>query len=148
MNDQILKSIHIENFRSYKDVFIELHPGVNVIVGGNDSGKSNIRRAIELVVNNRPLGDDIFPLYWEGNPHVTLDIGNKLVGRFKSETENTYTLSGVKDPFRAFGKKVPEIIKKHLNISSLNMNSQWDNFFLLDQSPADVARFYNGLVNL
>jgi len=147
----MIKSISIKNFRSYKDTFVEFHPGINAIIGENDAGKSNIRRALDWVINNNPAGDDIFPLYWEGNPEVEIDIGNKLVTRFRSKSENLYTLTyadGSKEVFKAFGRGVPQIIKDHLNISSLNMSSQWDTFFLLDKSAADVAKHYNELVNL
>lgn len=151
MNNQIIKSISIKNFRSYKDTFVKFHPGINAIIGENDAGKSNIRRALDWVINNNPAGDDIFPLYWEGNPEVEIDIGNKLVTRFRSKSENLYTLThadGDKEVFKSFGRGVPQIIKDHLNISFLNMSSQWDTFFLLDKSAADVAKHYNELVNL
>ncbi len=147
----MINSISIKNFRSHKNTFIKFHSGVNAIIGAGDAGKSNIRRALDWVINNNPTGDDMFPLYWKGNPEVTIDIENKLVTRFRSKTENLYTLThanGKKDIFKAFGRNVPQIIKNHLNISSLNMSAQWDIFFLLDRSPADVARHYNELVNL
>lgn len=144
-------SISIKNFRSYKDVRVEFHPGLNVVIGDNDVGKSNLRRAMEWVINNRPTGDGNLPLYWDGDPSVLLNIGNKIVGRHKSKSENLYTLThddGTEDEFRAFGQNVPETIKEHLNMSPLNIDSQWDTFFLLDKSPGDVARHYNELVNL
>ena len=156
----MINSLSIKNFRSYKDVFVEFHPGVNVIIGANDSGKSNLLRTINLIVQNQPDGDDYIS-NWGGDMDIQLETGSKTVGRFrnavwnkkekiyKAGTENLYTLSGELEPFKAFGRgKVPEIIKDHLNISSLNINFQLDGPFLLGKSPADVARFYNGLVNL
>jgi exonuclease SbcC len=119
-----------------------------VITGPNDSGKSNLLRAINWVINNRPTGDDFFPNCWEGSPHVILDIGGKLVERKKSKNENIYILEGEKEPFKSFGKGIPEIIKNHLNMSSININFQLDGPFLLGKSAADVARHYNELVNL
>ena len=147
----MIESVTIRDFRSYKDVFIELHPGLNVFVGRNDSGKSNILRAINWVVNNRPSGEDVFPLYWEGRPRVSIDVDKKLVERFKSKTENLYILThadGKEDVHKAFGQGVPEQIKKHLNISPLNINFQLDSPFLLGKTPSEVARHYNELVNL
>ena len=157
---EYLDSLSIKNFRSYKEAKIDFHPGLNIIVGPNDSGKSNILRVIDWIVNNSPDGDDYISNFG-GDCLAELTTGGKTVGRFRNAvfnkkeeiwragTENIYTLSGEPEPFRAFGrKKLPEIIKQHLNISDLNIGFQLDGPFLLGKSPADVARFYNGLVNL
>ena len=45
------------NFRSLKQVFVRLENGKNVIVGKNNSGKSNIIRGIEILVGEK------FPTY-------------------------------------------------------------------------------------
>lgn len=160
MNNQILKSLCIKNFRSYKNAYIEFHPGVNAVIGANDSGKSNLLRAINLVAQNQPDGDDYIS-DWGSDMDIQLEVGNKIVSRFrnvvwnkkekkhKAGTDNLYSLSGEKEPFRSFGRgKVPDIIKEYLNISSLNINFQLDSPFLLGKNPADVAKHYNELVNL
>ena len=41
-----IKKIHIENYKSLKEVDIELNEGVNVFIGKNNSGKSNIVDAL------------------------------------------------------------------------------------------------------
>jgi DNA replication and repair protein RecF len=46
----MLTDIRLQNFRSYKDSSFEFDPGVNIIVGPNASGKTNLLEAI-LVVN-------------------------------------------------------------------------------------------------
>eukprot|EP00485_Elphidium_margaritaceum_P001061 CAMPEP_0202695504 /NCGR_PEP_ID=MMETSP1385-20130828/9085_1 /ASSEMBLY_ACC=CAM_ASM_000861 /TAXON_ID=933848 /ORGANISM="Elphidium margaritaceum" /LENGTH=1300 /DNA_ID=CAMNT_0049351543 /DNA_START=93 /DNA_END=3995 /DNA_ORIENTATION=- len=49
-----IKSITICGFKSYKKkVHLELHPGHNVIVGSNGSGKSNIYAALEFVLSSK-----------------------------------------------------------------------------------------------
>jgi len=160
----MLDSIHLINFRSHKNTFIELHPGINIFTGPNDSGKTNVLRGIDLVVNNHPAGDDYISK-WGGNLDVKLGIDGKQVGRFrdahwdeelkrfKAGTKNYYTLTHedgeVEPPFKSFGRgKVPEIIANLLNISSTNIHFQLDGPFLLNKSPADVARHYNEIVNL
>ena len=45
-----IKEIRILNFRNFKDVLIPFHEGVNVIIGHNNTGKSNLLRAIGLVL--------------------------------------------------------------------------------------------------
>ncbi|MFN8278373.1 MAG: AAA family ATPase [Chitinophagales bacterium] len=44
----MIKSIRLQNFFSFQDCTINLNPGVNVLVGINGSGKSNLLKAIEL----------------------------------------------------------------------------------------------------
>lgn len=45
----ILNSIRLVNFRSYKDESFEFDPGVNIIVGPNASGKTNLLESILVV---------------------------------------------------------------------------------------------------
>ena len=45
-----IKEIKISCFRNFKDVTLPFHEGVNVIIGHNNTGKSNLLRAIALVI--------------------------------------------------------------------------------------------------
>lgn len=45
-----IKEIKISNFRNFKDASVYFHEGVNVIIGHNNTGKSNLLRAIGLVL--------------------------------------------------------------------------------------------------
>lgn len=45
-----IKEVQISNFRNFKKVSIPFHEGVNVIIGHNNTGKSNLLRAIGLVL--------------------------------------------------------------------------------------------------
>ena len=55
----VLKRIHIKNFRSIVDATIELDD-FNFFVGKNDSGKSNVLKAINLFFNERTDYDTPF----------------------------------------------------------------------------------------
>ena len=59
-----IKEIKISNFRNFKDASVPFHEGVNVIIGHNNTGKSNLLRAIGLVLgysDGRRLGtSDLF----------------------------------------------------------------------------------------
>ena len=44
-----LNSLKLLNFRNYEDVFIELSPGVNVFIGDNGVGKTNILEGIYVL---------------------------------------------------------------------------------------------------
>lgn len=45
-----IKEIKISNFRNFKEALIPFHEGVNVIIGHNNTGKSNLLRAMGLVL--------------------------------------------------------------------------------------------------
>jgi putative ATP-dependent endonuclease of OLD family len=49
-----LRSLRVQNFRSCYDTSVELRPGVTVVVGENNSGKSNLIDALRLSL--APLG--------------------------------------------------------------------------------------------
>jgi DNA replication and repair protein RecF len=46
-----LVDLRLQNFRSYTDDLIELSPGVNIIVGPNASGKTNLLEAVLVVAH-------------------------------------------------------------------------------------------------
>lgn len=41
-----LSNIHVQNFRSFEELCVELQPGLNVLVGRNNTGKTNLLQAI------------------------------------------------------------------------------------------------------
>lgn len=49
----MLTDIRLQNFRSYRDASFELSPGVNIIVGPNASGKTNLLEAVLVVSGGR-----------------------------------------------------------------------------------------------
>ncbi|MBB6068024.1 ATP-dependent nuclease [Methanococcus maripaludis] len=48
-----LSKVHIENYRSIKELDLAFDNGKNVIVGKNNAGKSNIIKAIDIVLGER-----------------------------------------------------------------------------------------------
>jgi len=49
-----IKELFIDGFRNFKDIRIPFHEGLNILIGHNNAGKSNLLSAIALV-----LSDDI-----------------------------------------------------------------------------------------
>ena len=46
-----ISKIHIKGYRNFKDSEILFREGINVIIGPNNAGKSNLLRALDLVLN-------------------------------------------------------------------------------------------------
>lgn len=46
-----IKSIHIQGFKKFTDLYVEFNDHLNVIVGGNEAGKTTVLEAIQILVN-------------------------------------------------------------------------------------------------
>ena len=44
-----INKIHIQNYRNYNDFSMNFHKGLNVIIGSNNSGKTGLLYAINLL---------------------------------------------------------------------------------------------------
>ena len=47
-----ISKVRIKGFRNFQDTKIEFHEGINVIIGHNNAGKSNILHAIRFEVDS------------------------------------------------------------------------------------------------
>ena len=57
-----ISKILISNFRNFKNNVIEFNPGLNVIIGPNNAGKTNLIKALQLIFDRenrkKPTIDD------------------------------------------------------------------------------------------
>ena len=155
----MIKTLLIENFQSHEDAELELHSGVNVIVGPSDTGKSALLRALRWVVDNRPAGT-AFRSHWCDDTtdtvcSVVLDDGSGIVrsrnGKTGGKGVNEYIVIDTDEnelTLKALGKGVPEEVTQLVNFGALNMQSQHDGVFLLQSTPGEVARKLNEVCNL
>jgi exonuclease SbcC len=147
----MIKSIKIKNFQSHEESFIEFVPGVNALVGLSDNGKTTVLRALNWVINNRPLGEG-FRSHWGGDTIVTAELGSGVqIQRGRTKNDNWYSITtnaDVLQEFRAFGDKVPAEVSALFNLNELNLSSQMDAPFLLSIHPGEVAQTLNRVVNL
>jgi AAA15 family ATPase/GTPase len=145
----MIKSLAIHNFQSHEKSYLKFHPGVNVIVGSSDSGKTAIIRALRWIVWNRPSGDAIRS-YWGGDTFAILETEDGFVWRHKGKIDKYELKAYDKNSlvFKAFGTSVPEEISKFLNINEINLQQQLDAPFLLNETPGDVAKHFNKVARL
>jgi len=160
----MIKSLELHNFQSHKQSSLEFDPGVNVIIGPSDSGKTAIIRALRWLVWNRPSGDAMRST-WGGDTQVNLKIGEVIITRSKGKAEE-YSITGdwvwvLPDPppnesfmplsndvFKAFGTTVPVEITQALNLNEINLQQQLDSPFLLTDSSGEVAKHFNKVAHL
>jgi exonuclease SbcC len=150
----VLKRVILKDFQAHKYTTLDLSPGVNAITGQSDSGKTSIKRDISWVATNRPSGLETF-LRTGADPNAGVQgalvfADGVSIGRVQSKKENTYEL---KTPltdlhFAAVGTSVPEQVKTALNLSDVNIQSQFDAHFMLSSSPGEVGRMLNEVTGL
>lgn len=145
----MIKSLKIQNVQSHSNTEMEFHPGLNVIVGLTDSGKSAIIRAIRLIKDNRPSGNSLRS-NWGGETLVELENEKGIVRRIKGKSDS-YIIqpnNGKKLILKAFGTSVPEEVKKLLDLNDINIQLQLDSHFLLSKSSGEVSSYLNKIANL
>ena len=141
----MIKAINIHNFQSHKFTALALDPGLNVIVGSTDSGKSSIIRALRWLIWNRPMGD-AFRSHWGGGTEVMIETEEAYITRLKEDKANVYFLN--EQEFKAVKHDVPESIQQALNMDETNLQQQLDSPFLISSTPGEVATYFNKVAHL
>jgi predicted ATP-dependent endonuclease of OLD family len=102
------------NFRSLRQVFVRFEKGKNVIVGKNNSGKSNIIKAIEILIGER------FPSYinFSDNDFYTYEEVDTDTGEIKEIISENFYLE-VELEGRDFDEDLINKIKKQTAFSKV-----------------------------
>ncbi|MBO8158358.1 AAA family ATPase [Thermosyntropha sp.] len=155
-----IKRLKIKNFQSHKNTDIELLPGLNILVGESDQGKSSVIRALRWLFYNEPSGTGFIR---EGETYceVTVEMNSGVViSRIRDARINRYLIKypdGSEDKFDSVGNQVPPEVKRELGITSLNYGEksldiniayQLDSPFLFDKSGPDKAKIIGSIADL
>lgn len=145
----MIKAVHITNFQSHEDSYIEFHPGVNVLVADSRFGKSAVLRSMFWCFENKPTGDK-FRSRWGGDTTVTVYFPDGHVSRTKAGSDNSYSLTTKEatQEYTGFGQAVPEPIANFLNMDKVNFQRQMDRPFMLDWGPRERGAYLNEITNL
>lgn len=143
----MIEQIHVKNFESHEDSVFDLSPGVNAIVGDSHVGKSAIRRLLHWINTNRPLGND-FIKKGTKRTYARLQFDDGVIERTKSAKTGKYMLDSDPDPFTSFGSGVPEKVTELFNMSDVNFQTQHGSFFLLQDTPGNVASYLRSVTGL
>lgn len=148
----MIKNIKLENFQSHKDTDIKLSPGLNIIVGSSNQGKSSIMRAVKWAWKNRPVGTAQIS-HWavkdekQVEPCTTeIQLNNHTIKRIRTKDLNGYQVDGVE--LEAIKSDVPEEVNNAFNWTETNFQNQLDAPFLLSESSGAVAKYFNSVVDL
>lgn len=144
-----ITSLELENFQCHARTVLTFSPGLNVIVGPSDQGKTAIIRALRWVLYNEPRGSEFVRVgATTCRVTVTFDDGTRIV-REKGPRTNRYVVQkdGQEQVFEAVGAGVPpQVLAAHgmlpLRLDAdtdalLNLGGQLEGPFLLE-APGSV----------
>ncbi len=107
----MITKIEVDGFKSLKNFELELHEGLNILVGPNGSGKTNIVLFFEFLSKlvTMPVGDAITEM--GGFSFIFQKIGNGYVDVIKVKVEGEKTEKNMKNSFKysySFELKISE----------------------------------------
>lgn len=151
-NEQILETIEINNFQSHKHTILNLSPGINVIIGKSNVGKSSIIRALRWLTFYEPPGFKFRSRFADKKELTEVKI-TFLDGMKVSLSRDGLTSSKAiyklnNEEFSGFRTEVPEEVKGALNLAEINFQSQLQPHFLLSVSPPEIARVINKIIQV
>jgi len=133
----MLEYLGLIDCQSHKETELEFSPGINVIVGENNAGKTTVLRALYALAFN-PKGYFSKLKRWKKNwPTIRAVWGGKEIIRSKEG----YFLDG--RAYRSVGDTVPKDIANTLNLDPINFKLIREDLFLISQSPGARARLIN-----
>ena len=152
MKDYIYTSLHIQQFRSYADFAVDLSPGVNIVVGPNGCGKTNLLEAILIVSGFPSFRAHISELLQHEKDWARIDIGvlgGERILRLEKRNEaidKTYEINGNKKKRPGFSDIVPTIVfePEHMRLLTGSPEHRRDFF---DQMLAETEANFSSLKN-
>jgi energy-coupling factor transporter ATP-binding protein EcfA2 len=147
----VIKTLSIENVQAHVNSELNFHEGVNVITGVTDAGKSTIIKLIRWIKDNRPTGEEYKNWDADKDDQMAGEIvtDENTVAIIRKNNKVKYILNNdAEHPLEALNKEVPLEIAEALNFADYNIQTQFQPYFLLQDSPGEVASKINGLVGL
>ncbi len=150
-----IDSIHIQDFQNHQDTHIKLVPGLNIITGSSDSGKSAIVRALDLAFLDTFRKQDVRD--GQKNSHVTINFRNgdtyKRTKGDINELEFQYAGKEIQKHSR-FSKKFPQEALDFLghipktSTNALPFAGQEDKLFLINLSDEAIGKEISKLLGI
>lgn len=153
----MIVAARIENFQAHKDTELEFVPGVNAITGESCTGKSSAMRALRWNLSNNPRGDAFRTHHIKPKDmtRVSVEFSEETyVARERNEARvNQYIVvddiyGDHEETYKAMSTAVPSEVTCITRMGEANIQPQKQHWFMLGDSPGNVAREFNKVANL
>ncbi len=148
----MITNIRLQNFRSYKDASFEFEEGVNVIVGPNASGKTNVLEAILVAAQGKSYrAKDIeMVMYKKPWGRIDADFGAKhRVVKIQQEndtTKKTFDLDGRVTSRLSSANKVPVVLFEPNHLQMISGSPELRRTFI-DTLTEQTNNTYGSILN-
>lgn len=145
----MITELEVVNFQSHQYSYLEFVSGVNIIRGTSNHGKSALIRAILWALENEPRGAEFRNWHKDAKEGVEVHVAfpDGVVSRINRTGFNGYLVanhpSATEEEFEALRGDVPIEARSISNMDRSNIHGQDDGYFLLQESPGNIARKLN-----
>lgn len=139
----------MSNFQSHVDTVIELSPGINLIVGTSNIGKSSFLRAINLLLHNEVPNRE-FVTHGAKNAVVRGEFSDGTVVERVKGVKNSYYLirpDGTDELFDRVGTEIPREVYEAMGCPPIDKHhgpisyaEQLSPLFLVSLTPTELPR--------
>ncbi len=140
-----LKTIEIYNYKSIKHLELNLNRNLNIIVGSNNSGKSNIISAIFESLDVKNLDTAFQSISRLENferklPKTILSTSNKQIITLNNKNKHSIEYED-NNTNTIYNENAKEAVNKRIKIAKVDNNTS------LDQSIIEIVQFFDDLDN-
>jgi len=149
----VIRSVRLQSVRSHADSTFEFSPGLNVIVGASDSGKSNLVRSLRALTVPPPAASFVrqgsvigqVALAFTDGSTVRLARQSSGPGEYVAADPRGKPVVTLKNPGRALPPNFVDFVGVGATTLSgetvdLNIQSQRDSAMLIDDAPGRIGR--------
>ena len=124
----LFTDIRLQNFRSYEEASFELGPGVNIVVGPNTAGKTNLLEALMLNAVGKSYKASDLLLIKQDNDWARVDTHTndnqlrtvKISKKIDGKTEKTFDIDGKQFKKLSVNVKYPVVLFQPGDLNLLN----------------------------
>ena len=154
-----LASLRLKDLQAYKEALLILHPGLNVIVGSSNDGKSTLIRGLDFLFTGEWSKSWVRHGCKDSEIEGQLEDGT-IVERVKGSVNKVSRVdsNGVRTDFSGFGTALPAEISSAFGIIpfridkdktlNANVSMQHDSLFLLNETGSYCAKILGRLSGL
>lgn len=141
-----LTELIVKAFGQHIKKVVQFTPGLNVLVGESETGKTTLVRALYLLIENSPRGGEKLYQSWLTDAPLSIQLKDNR-GNIIKRKKNKYYLND-NDPLKAFGTSVPEPIRQLFNFKEINWQKQLDTHYLLFNTGGSSAKLLNSATGM